>query len=107
MAIILKNGEPKLGSFKAGDPVEYSITVPVRSFVQAKTSTSDSSSANSTMTLEGVSKTHRAQINLLSTVLSSGEHTLTVSSDKDARFAVSFVAVAQSRLEAFKSFFRG
>ena len=106
MATSLTNGTPKLDTFKAGVAKDYSFALPARSFVQLKTSTTDTADANSTISCEGSDKTARSQINILSLTLPAGSHGFTVTSDKDARFAVNFVAVAQSRFDAFKSFFR-
>lgn len=92
MATFLKNGEPELETFKAGAPAQqFVFTAPTKGIVQILTSTSNVMSANSTIAYDGSTETHRAQINTLGPVaVSAGTHTFTVSSDKDARFAVSY-----------------
>lgn len=92
MANFLRNGEPESDTFKAGAPAKaYVFTTPAKGNVWLLTSTSTVMSANSTIAYDGQSETHRAQTNIMGPIsLPAGTHQFTVSSDKDARFAVSY-----------------
>ena len=101
------NSKPQAFVFKGPGVKTEDFVLNERSAVEIKTHTTDNTSALSTITVDGSSKTAPSQVNIKRTTLAAGSHEIAIASSAKATFYVNITATAVSRFESFKSLFRG